>query len=67
MMCYNDSTHRKKRAFPPYVTLYDETNGTVRLRLPSDQARSQGGKWGQLPPNSESNTNNFQVNHAFDV
>ena len=33
----------------------------------STQARSQGGQWGQFPPQSESWTNIFQVNQAFDV
>jgi len=29
------------------------------------QVRSQGDHWGQLPPNSESSTSNFQANQAF--
>jgi len=28
--------------FPPYVTLYDETKVTVRLRLPPDRTRNYG-------------------------
>jgi len=36
------NTDRKKSAFPPYVTLYDETKVAVRLRLPPDGTISYG-------------------------
>jgi len=40
-------------------------NPEVRI----SQARSQGGKWGQFPPpsNSENCTQKFQIHQAFDV
>jgi len=31
LMQHNDSNYRKKSAFPPYVTLHDETKVTVHL------------------------------------
>jgi len=40
MMQRKNSSHRKQSAFPPYVTLYDETKVAVRLRLPPDGTKS---------------------------
>jgi len=34
LWCNKNSSHRKKSAFLPYVTLYDETKVAVRLRYP---------------------------------
>jgi len=42
MVSHKNSNHRKKSGFPPYVTLYDETNVAVRVRLPPDGTRSYG-------------------------
>jgi len=42
LWCNKNSSQRRKSAFPPYVTLYDETKGAVRLRLPPDSTRSYG-------------------------
>jgi len=37
-----NSSRRKKSAFLPHVTLYEETKVAVRLRLPPDGTRSYG-------------------------
>jgi len=42
LWCNKNSSHRRKSAFPPYVTLYGETKVAVRLRLPPDRTRSYG-------------------------
>ena len=36
LMWHKDSSYRKKNAFPPYVTLYDETKSRSSARLPVD-------------------------------
>jgi len=42
VMEHKDSSHRKKRVFPPLVTVYDETKVAVRLQLLPDSTRSSG-------------------------